>query len=329
MRSGLMVLWIVCCWVTSAMAQVSVSIGLPGASIGISMPAYPTLVAVPGYPVYYDPRANSNFFFYDGMYWVYQRDSWYASSWYNGPWWLMSPETVPYFVLRIPVRYYRRPPAYFRGWASNAAPRWGEHWGDTWAQSRPGWDNWDRNSVPAPAPLPTYQRQFSGNKYPRVEQQQAIRGQHYRYQPHEAVVQQHEQVQQAQSPPAVAPKVTPAAAPDSNPRPQQAGSRRQVQPPHEAVTLQKAPQPKQIRQEAAPPQKVPQQPQRQQEQKQQQPQPQRPQPQLRQQQDAPREQTAKRQGPERPAPERQAPERQAPERQAPERSEHQGGERGR
>ena len=47
---------------------------------------------MPGYPVYYAPRINSNYFFYDGMYWVYQRDNWYASSWYNGPWGLVAPE---------------------------------------------------------------------------------------------------------------------------------------------------------------------------------------------------------------------------------------------
>jgi hypothetical protein len=57
---------------TSAMAQLSIGIGLPGVSIGINLPVYPELVRVPGYPVYYAPRLNSNFFFYDGMYWVYQ-----------------------------------------------------------------------------------------------------------------------------------------------------------------------------------------------------------------------------------------------------------------
>ena len=67
---------------------------------------YPQLVPVRGYPVYYAPQLNSNYFFYDGMYWVYQRDNWYASSWYNGPWGLVAREAVPLYVLRIPVRYY-------------------------------------------------------------------------------------------------------------------------------------------------------------------------------------------------------------------------------
>ena len=35
---------------------------------------------------------------------------------------------VPLFILRVPVRYYRQPPVYFREWRSNAPPGlWGEH----------------------------------------------------------------------------------------------------------------------------------------------------------------------------------------------------------
>ncbi len=42
-------------------------------SIGINLPVYPNLVVVPGYPVYYAPQLQANFFFYDGMYWVYRK----------------------------------------------------------------------------------------------------------------------------------------------------------------------------------------------------------------------------------------------------------------
>src|ERR1044071_4269688 len=103
-----------------AVPEFSVGIRLPGVNIGINMPRYPDLVAIPGYPVYYAPGLDSNFFFYDGLYWVYTGDQWYASSWYNGPWDAMGPDSVPYFVLRVPVRYYRSPPGYFRGWASDS-----------------------------------------------------------------------------------------------------------------------------------------------------------------------------------------------------------------
>jgi len=204
MRYALVVLWMLFWSVTSAFAQVSIGIGLPGVSIGINLPLFPELIPVPGYPVYYAPRLDSNYFFYDGMYWVYQRDNWYASSWYNGPWGLVEAEVVPPFVLRIPVRYYRDPPAYFRGWRTDAPPRWGEHWGNDWERHRSGWDRWNRNSVAAPAPLPVYQRQYSGDRYPRVEQQRAIHSQNYAYQPREAVVRQHYEEQAAQRTPAPA-----------------------------------------------------------------------------------------------------------------------------
>jgi hypothetical protein len=146
---------------------------------------------VPNYPVYYAPRVNSNVFFYDGLYWVYSSDRWYASSWYNGPWGEVAPEGVPYYVLRVPVRYYRQPPTYFSGWAVDAPPRWDQHWGSTWSQKRTGWDQWNRSSAPAPAPLPVYQRQYSGDRYPVLEQQHVLQSRQYSYQPREAVVQQY------------------------------------------------------------------------------------------------------------------------------------------
>jgi hypothetical protein len=173
---------------TTATAQVNVS-------IGINLSSYPQMARVPGYPVYYASGLHSNLFFYDGMFWIYQGDNWYASSWYNGPWELVSPYFVPLYILRVPVRYYRAPPQYFDYWSRNAAPRWNEHWGNQWAQRRNGWDRWNRNAAPAPAPLPTYQRQYSGNRYPRVEQQQQLQSQNYRYRPRDAIVQQRVQEQ--------------------------------------------------------------------------------------------------------------------------------------
>ena len=191
LRYGLVALSLLVCSVTTATAGISIGIGLPNVSIGINLPVYPELARVPGYPVYYAPRMDANYFFYDGMYWVYQNDDWYASSWYNGPWGIVGPDAVPLYILRVPVRYYRQPPMYFRGWQSNAPPRWGQHWGPDWERDRRGWDRWNRRSAPAPAPLPSYQRQYSGERYPRVEQQHTLRRQEYRYQPKDKVVRQH------------------------------------------------------------------------------------------------------------------------------------------
>ncbi len=200
MRRLLVTIGLLLCASTAALAQVSVSIGMPGVSIGINLPVYPQLVPVPGYPVYYAPQANANYFFYDGLYWVYVDDNWYASSWYNGPWQLVYPDAVPLYVLRVPVRYYRHPPSYFRGWRADAPPRWDEHWGSDWGRRHSGWNEWNRRAVPAPAPLPSYQRQYSGNRYPHAEQQQALQNRNYRYQPRDEVVRQHYQPPRASAP---------------------------------------------------------------------------------------------------------------------------------
>lgn len=181
LRKMLFVVWILLCPAGSAWAEVNVS-------IGINIPIFPQLVVVPGYPVYYAPQLPVNYFFYDGLYWVFEDDRWYASSWYNGPWWVVEPDYVPLFILRVPVRYYRDPPPYFRGWHSHAPPRWGRHWGPSWESRRRGWDHWQRSAVPPRAPLPVYQRRYYGERYPRLEEQRQIRTRNYKYEPRTRVV---------------------------------------------------------------------------------------------------------------------------------------------
>lgn len=211
MRKALAVLAVLLCSATSSLAQVSLGFSSPGVSIGIDLPAYPELVQIPDYPVYYAPRLNANYFFYDGLYWVFDGVNWYASAWYNGPWRLVTSDGVPLFLLRVPVRYYRERPAYFRGWALNAPPRWGAHWGSTWAQRHRGWDRWNRASAPAPAPLPTYQRRYAGNRYPRAGEQRALETRNYHYRPRDQVAQQ--QLRQGSTqrggPPATAQRAAP------------------------------------------------------------------------------------------------------------------------
>ena len=190
MRCLVTAVWMLVCPMTSAVAQVSIGISLPSVSIGLDMPIYPRMVPVPGYPVYYAPGASSNYFFYDGMYWVYRGDSWYSSSWYDGPWRLEAPDLVPAYILRVPVRYYRRPPAHFAGWRSNAPPRWGERWGAEWQRHHRGWETWDRRAAPRPAPLPAYQRRYSGTRYPQPDQQRDLHDRNYRYRPRDTAVRQ-------------------------------------------------------------------------------------------------------------------------------------------
>jgi hypothetical protein len=188
-RDVLIILVMLLCPATSVFAH---------GNIRINLSVFPELVVVSGYPVYYAPELDANYFFYDGLYWIYQDDDWYSSYWYNGPWWLVYPEDVPVFILRIPVRYYLQPPVYFYGWRRDAPPRWGDHWGHDWDRHRRGWDRWDRRFVPQPAPPPVYQRQYSGDRYPRqVEQQYELHQRYYRYHPQDPAVQQRYQEQVA------------------------------------------------------------------------------------------------------------------------------------
>ena len=304
MRSRLAVPFMLLCLAGPAVAQVGVGIEVPGVSIGINLPLYPQLARVPGYPVYYAPRMNANYFFYDGMYWVYQDDNWYGSTWYNGPWNQVAPDFVPAYLLRVPVRYYRQPPGYFQGWQRNAPPRWGDHWGHDWTQRRNGWDRWDHHSAPAPAPLPAYQKQFSGAHYPRAEQQQAIQARNYHYQHHDPAVRQLH--------PAVAQRAQPQAAPQQARPPAPQHEQARQAPPrehpqaqqHEQAKPQQAPQHEQPKPQASVQQVRPPVPRREQ--------PQVPQQQARPPQQAPQHERPQHEKPLAPKPDQpQAPQQQA------------------
>lgn len=163
--------------------------------IGINLPAYPALQRIPGYPVYYVPHLHANYFFYDGLYWVYVPDSWYVSPWYDGPWDFVPIDSVPLFILRIPVRYYGYPPMIFREWVMSAPPRWDTIWGPDWARRHQRWQHWNRAATPAPAPLPRYQQRFTRANYPNEAQRRELTQQHYRYTPHDKQSRQHWQAQ--------------------------------------------------------------------------------------------------------------------------------------
>ncbi len=175
-----------------ASAQLSFGYSSGGVHLGINVPVYPRLVPVPGDPVYYAPNLDQNYFFYDGLYWLFYVGDWYESEWYNGPRNVVGPDYVPLYVLRVPLRYYHRRPAYFRGYALNSAPPWHRHWGRDWENRHRGWDHWDRRHEPGLAPLPDYQRRYSGNRYPDWRRQHEESQRNYRYTPRDyAMHQQH------------------------------------------------------------------------------------------------------------------------------------------
>jgi hypothetical protein len=232
MRKQLIVLGILLHFAVPAPAQVSFGFGFQSDNVSVSLSSYPNLVRVPGYPVYYASGLNSNYFFYDGMYWVFESDRWYSSSWYNGPWMLVDPEYIPVYLLRVPVRYYRSPPAFFVGWQANSPPRWGEHWGNDWEQHRSGWNRWNRQAMPAPAPLPTYQRRYSGDRYPSRDQQPVLQQRNYRHEARDPLVRQ----QTNASPPNI--NQPEPARPGRKDAPQHRNAEPSVASPHPAPSAQ-------------------------------------------------------------------------------------------
>ncbi len=104
----------------AAPSQAAVSV-----SIGLNIPTYPALVPVPGVPVYYAPNVNANYFFYDGMYWNFDGNQWYGSTWYRRP---VGPDRarrragLPVARAGELLPRFRRP--IFHGWVANA-PRAG------------------------------------------------------------------------------------------------------------------------------------------------------------------------------------------------------------
>jgi hypothetical protein len=90
----------------------------------------------------------------------------YESSWYDGPWAVVSPADVPAFVLRVP--------------AALGQPR-----GHEWATRRAGWDRWDHAKAPPRAPLPASQKGYGGNRYPSGEMQATLHDHDYPYWPRE------------------------------------------------------------------------------------------------------------------------------------------------
>jgi hypothetical protein len=159
-------------------------------------------VIVPGYPVYYAPSVRANYFFDDGLYWVFNVEDgyWYSSSWYNGPWVYVEPAYVPQSILVVPYRYYRVRPEYWSGWQDDLPPRWGHQWGGRWESSRRGWDHWDHSRTYVAAPLPLYQKRYDRDHYPAPSQQVIIHNEQYHYQPQDVHVRQrHAAILQEQS----------------------------------------------------------------------------------------------------------------------------------
>ena len=89
----------------------------------------PRLETIPGYGVRYAPGLDTNYFWHDGRYWVFEEGLWHASPHFDGPWTAIPPKDVPQPLLQVPQRYYNNPPARFSQWRDGGPPRWSQYWG--------------------------------------------------------------------------------------------------------------------------------------------------------------------------------------------------------
>ena len=244
MRKSLLVVCVLLCSITSAGAQVSVGIGLPGVSIGINLPVYPQLVRSPATRSTTRRRSIRTISSTTACTGSTSGTTGTRVPGTTGPgdWWhrrrcrctscafpCAITDNLP-CTFAAGSRMRRRAGASTGAMPGNSVGRDGT----TGTAAR----------VP-PAPLPAYQRQYSGNRYPRVEQQQVLQSQHYRYQPQDAVVQQHYQEQrerdveqhrrQAAGPPGPGPTAGPAEAAEATATAEQATTATAESKPTEAA----------------------------------------------------------------------------------------------
>lgn len=95
----------------AADVHVGINIGVPPPP-AVVVPGPPELVVVPGSPVYVAPAVPYNFFYYDGLYYVFHDGYWFSAGSSGGPWAYV--RHVPRPVLAVPVRYYRVPPGHLK-----------------------------------------------------------------------------------------------------------------------------------------------------------------------------------------------------------------------
>src|SRR5262245_49477576 len=111
--------------IVAALAAGMPSTGDARVNFSINLNAPPAVEVVPGTDVQYAPEiANNNYFQYGSRYYVFNGGTWYVAPRYSGPWAVVAPAYVPRPLLQVPVGYYHRPPAHWRSWRHDAAPRW-------------------------------------------------------------------------------------------------------------------------------------------------------------------------------------------------------------
>jgi len=76
----------------------------------VVLPAPPSVYLIPNTYAYIAPDVGFDLFFYSGYWYRPYNGYWYRAAYYNGPWYHLPPQRLPYVFNHLPRDYYRVPP---------------------------------------------------------------------------------------------------------------------------------------------------------------------------------------------------------------------------
>ena len=171
---------------SAANVSFSLRIGDPYPGPRLAFVEQPDIVVIPGTRVYYIDDYDYDIYRY-GSYWYYCYDGgWYRSVDYDGPFFFISYESVPYSIRYVPVRYRHH-------WRNYRGPAYSYYRAGRYYRSNPG-TTYSSRTYQEGRSYPTGYR--SGTTYRRTQD-----GQQYRQQPTQQERVQGDQVRQQQVPP--------------------------------------------------------------------------------------------------------------------------------
>ena len=174
---------------SAANVSFSLQIGDPYRGPRLAFVQEPDIVVIPGTRVYYIDDYNYDLYRY-GNYWYYYYDGgWYRSADYDGPFYFISYQSVPYSIRYVPVRYRHH-------WRNYRGPAYSYYRAGRYYRSNP--------ATYTSYPTRTYENRSYTTQYPR-QTQTRHRQEPQRHQQPQPVQQgryQREQRPQQQAPPA-------------------------------------------------------------------------------------------------------------------------------
>jgi hypothetical protein len=197
-------LWLAPVPKASAATSFSFSLRIGDPYIGPSLAFYsaPDVVLIPGTPVYYIDDYDYDLYSYGNYWYYYWNGGWYRSVDYDGPFYFISYQSVPYPIRYVPVRYRHH-------WRNYRGAAYSSYQAGRYYPSNPGSYTYYRTRYEDRYPRTSGQYSVQQNRYRerqqpvQYRQETAPQRTQYRREPAPQVRQQQrarEQVQQQQPP---------------------------------------------------------------------------------------------------------------------------------